>query len=335
MPISSLIHGLTAFRCLGRKDYQIKLNGYRIELGEIENAILRTGDVDAVIVSVAEVHGKRQLVAFCVFKGDHQQGSTTLLPPNDHLERVSNLMGRLTTVSHYMMPALFLPFRSFPTLPSGKANRKALVAIAEGMKKAEITTYLPHDEMPSMLQIASTKEELVMCQAWASVLGEPEESIGTNSVFLSLGGDSISAINVVAACRKLSYNISVSQVLSNPTLGEQAKNLKSAQEKKAPVQIRYDIPQSVMSAVANAGIDFHQSIEDIYPCGPGQIEFLTQGHKKQQFWTLTACRELSPGFDLQRWKEITTELTARNQILRTMYFQANPNDDSSWYQVSL
>jgi aryl carrier-like protein len=234
-----------------------------------------------------------------------------------------------------MMPALFLPFRSFPTLPSGKANRKALVALAERMRDVEITQYIPHDKNSDDFQAVSTEEERVMRQAWASVLDEPEDSIGANSVFLSLGGDSISAINVVATCRKLSYNISVSHILSNQTLSEQAKNLKSVQEKKSAVEVKHEIPQSVLSAIENAGIKYDRNIEDIYPCGPGQIEFLRQGHKIPQFWNLTACRELPQDFDLQRWKEVTTQLTARNQILRTMYYQPNCNDDASWYQVSL
>ncbi|KFY40715.1 hypothetical protein V494_03345 [Pseudogymnoascus sp. VKM F-4513 (FW-928)] len=322
-----------SLECLGRKDYQIKLNGFRIELGEIENAILVTEDVDAPIVSVAELHGKRQLVAFCIFKGDHLPNDTAILPADEYLDRISSLSSRLTTLSHYMVPSLFLPFRSFPTLPSGKSNRKALIAVAERMTNAEITAYLPRDNGSDEFVAASTEEELVMRQAWASVLDEPEESIGASSIFLSLGGDSISAINVVSACRELSYNISVSHILSNPTLGEQAKNLKAAQKKKVAAEVKYETPKSVLSAMGNAGIDFHQYVEDVYPCGAGQIEFLTQGHKKQQFWNLTACRELSPHFDLQLRKDTTRELTARNQILRTMYFQADQNDESSWYQI--
>lgn len=209
------------------------------------------------------------------------------------------------------------------------------MALVEQMQKAEITQYMPNSGSSGEFQAVSTEEERVMRQVWAEVLDDPEESIGANSVFLSLGGDSISAINIVAACRRLFYSISVSHILSNPTLGEQAKHLKPAQEKAAAVEVKHEIPQSVLSAIADAGINYDQTIEDIYPCGPGQIEFLTQGSKKQQFWNLTACRELPQEFDLEHWKEVTVHLTARNQILRTMYYQANHDDASSWYQVSL
>jgi aryl carrier-like protein len=232
-----------------------------------------------------------------------------------------------------MMPALFIPFRSFPTLPSGKSNRKALVSLVELMQKAEITQYILHDTNLEGLQAISTDKERVMRQSWAAVLDEPEELIGANSAFLSLGGDSISAINVAAVCRKLSYLISVSQILSNSTLADQAKHLKPLQGKKAAVEVKYEIPATVMSAIGNAGIGYEQDIEDIYPCGSGQIEFITQGHKNQQFWNLTACRELPPDFDLEQWKVVTTQLTEKNQILRTMYYQADRNNNSSWYQV--
>lgn len=202
------------------------------------------------------------------------------------------------------------------------------------MAKAEIAEYIPHDKSFGEFEPVSTEEERVMRRAWASVLSEPEETIGANSVFLSLGGDSISAINVVAACRQLSYSISVSHILSNPTLAEQAKNLRLEQKKTAVPEVEYRIPQSLLSALERAGLNYGREIELIYPAGPGQTEFLIQGHKEQQFWNLTACRELPKDFDLQKWKEVTINLTARNQILRTMYYKANRDDDSSWYQVS-
>jgi len=293
-----------------------------------------TGDVDAVVVSVAEVHGKRQLVAFCIFKGDHRPGIEGPLPAVDRLQSIVQLKSQLTTISHYMMPALFLPYQSFPRLPSGKANRKELNAYVEFMKKAEITQYIPHDGNMMSLKPVSTDQERIMQQVWSSVLDEPLDSIGSNSVFLSLGGDSISAINLASACRKLSYDIPVSQILLNPTLGEQAKQLKPIAQKLPTVEMKFDIPDTILSAIKNAGLDFEKSIEDVYPCGPGQKEFLIQGTKKPQFWNLTACRSLPRDFDLDYWKEVTEKLTARNQILRAMYYQADHNDISSWYQVS-
>jgi amino acid adenylation domain-containing protein len=324
-----------SLECFGRKDYQVKVNGFRIELGEIENAIIRTDIVEAVVVSVAELQGKRQLVAFIIFKDDRQYKSENLLPPESRLQKVEDLMSQLTTISHYMMPSFFLPFGRFPTLPSGKTNRKELVAFIEKMDRGTLTSYLPSVEGQEILEPVTTEEEIIMQQAWVAVLGEEEDSIGANSSFLGLGGDSISAINVVAECRKLGYTISVADVLSHNFLGEQAKHLVSAANKAPKLEVKFEIPQTVISAVRNAGLDLDNHIEDIFPCGPGQTEFLIQGHKEHQFWNLTASRELPKGFNLELWRETTKQLTARNAILRTMYYLADPKEISSWYQIVL
>lgn len=202
------------------------------------------------------------------------------------------------------------------------------------MQKTEVAEYIPTDESLGAFQPVSTQQEIVMQKAWATVLGESEESIGANSAFLALGGDSISAINIVAACRKLSHAITVADILSNPRLGEQAKHLKAMGRREPLKDVQYKIPHSVWSALSKSNIDINRDVEAVYPAGPGQIEFLTQGHTKHQFWNLTACREVGEDFDLPHWLETTKALTARNQILRTMYFQAS-SDAGSWYQIVL
>lgn len=233
-----------------------------------------------------------------------------------------------------MMPALFLPFGEFATLPSGKADRKRLVTLVQQMTKSDIAEYIPLREASEEFEMVSNEQEYVMQKAWATVLSEPEDKIGATSVFLALGGDSISAINIVAACRKLHYTITVSNVLANQTLAEQAKHLSPMRSKATVRNVEYQVPPSVLSVMRNAAIDIRQHVEDVYPCGSGQLEFLTQSHKKHQFWNLTACRELPEEFDFNHWLETTKALTTRNQILRTMYLQADWRDPGSWLQVS-
>jgi len=323
-----------SLECSGRIDHQVKLNGFRIELGEIENAVLQTGDVESCIVSVAEVEGKRQLVAFCIFNGDAELQPTGLLPLNGRAERAMTLKSKLTTLSHYMMPSVFFPFGLFPTLPSGKSDRRALTALVEQMDRETIATYLSVDGAAEDFQPVTTDEEIAMQEAWSNVLGMEKDKIGASSSFLGLGGDSIAAINVVAACRKLSFAISVSDILGNATLVEQAQHLRPMKEPlTVKHDIHYEIPPAIYTTLSNLDINVDKSIDVIYPCGPGQIEFLIQTHKQEQFWNLTAIRELPEDFDLALWLETTKSLTAQNQILRTTYMQADPEDHRSWYQV--
>ncbi|KAF4539078.1 putative nonribosomal peptide synthase [Lasiodiplodia theobromae] len=323
--------------CLGRKDYQVKLNGFRIELGEIENAVLRTDCVDASIVSVAELAGKKQLVAFVVLKGDHEPNTQKLLSPEDKLPAIADVIDGMHTITHYMMPSVFLPFSGFPTLPSGKANRKELVALAETLSKADVASYVPKndDEDAGEVEPVSTEAERVMQAIWAAVLDQPLEAIGANSSFLALGGDSIAGINVAGQCRKKSYKIALSQVLALPTLREQAAKMEKIElaPKKAAPAAKFTVPESVRRVIRQAKCE--DDVEDIYPCGAGQIEFLTQGRKDRQYWNLTVHRDLPASFDLDAWKAATTQLTARNQILRAFYVLADEADPASWYQVVL
>ena len=109
-----------------------------------------------------------------------------------------------------------------------------------------------------------------------------------------------------------------------------------AAQQEAPVEsIIYEIPQSIYDALTEKGISIENEVEDIFPCGPGQVEFLTQGHNTaEQYWQLTVCRSVSEGFDLDLWLEATHELTVRNQILRTTYMKSDAFDSLSWMQVS-
>lgn len=124
-------------------------------------------------------------------------------------------------------------------------------------------------------------------------------------------------------------------MLSNPTLAEQAKHLTRSTQQEPVHNIVYEIPDSVYENLRDVGIDIGEDVEDIFPCGPGQIEFLTQGHNTpKQYWQLTVCRPLAVGFDVESWLMATNELTARNQILRTTYIKSDPLDPLSWIQAS-
>ena len=111
----------------------------------------------------------------------------------------------------------------------------------------------------------------------------------------------------------------------------------TAAEEEEPVEdIVYVIPDSVHDELARLGINSNEEVEDIFPCGPGQVEFLTQGHNTaQQHWQLTVCRAVPSDFDLDLWVKVTTELTSRNQILRTTYIKSDSSKPTSWMQVSL
>ena len=83
-----------------------------------------------------------------------------------------------------------------------------------------------------------------------------------------------------------------------------------------------------------AGVE-REAVEAIYPCLPGQAEFLAQGRTKHQSWQLMTVRSLPANFDLQRWTELLTLLTTRNQILRAIFLSIQSSDGPKWVQAIL
>lgn len=63
---------------------------------------------------------------------------------------------------------------------------------------------------------------------------------------------------------------------------------------------------------------------EVYPCPPGQVEFLKQGSHDKQLWVLHTTRRFPASVDQDRWIWSTTELTKACDILRTSWLQVTP-----------
>ena len=75
-----------------------------------------------------------------------------------------------------------------------------------------------------------THIEKILCEIWSEVLGESSISIKDN--FLSVGGDSIKAINVVSKLRKeLEIEVGISDIFSENSLEDIAKILENREHK--------------------------------------------------------------------------------------------------------
>ncbi|KAG5295199.1 nonribosomal peptide synthetase [Histoplasma ohiense] len=333
------------FELFGRRDNQVKVNGYRIELGEIESAILRTGMVKTCVVLAAKVHGKTQLVAVCQLLSDFpdniEENITPLLPPSE-AHSFQDLQTMLVTLPRYMIPAVWLPVAYLPLLPSGKTNRKEVLKLIESMEDSLVASYQDHQSTSvngeADHSAPKTDEERLLKTAWASIFGCNLHSFGTTSSFYSLGGDSIAAINLVSECRKLGYELSVADVLAFPSIKEQARVIKPliATSGSLPSSSHvYEVEDDIYDTLHRCGVD-QEDIETIYPCVPGQAEFLTQGHTDHQFWQLQTVRRVPSDFDVQRWIELVQKLTSKNTILRAMFIKSVKKDEPpKWVQVIL
>ncbi|GLQ98962.1 non-ribosomal peptide synthase/polyketide synthase [Dyella mobilis] len=175
---------------LGRADEQVKIRGFRIELGEIEAALAALPEIAEARVIVREDRpGHKQLVAYAVAADAALLDTDALRLP---------LAERLPD---YMLPAAIVPVDAIPLTVNGKLDRRALPV----PEFASTSTRTPRTDI-----------ERSLCEAFAYVLGLA--NIGIDDSFFSLGGDSISSIQLVSRVRKQGLAISARQVFQQQTV---------------------------------------------------------------------------------------------------------------------
>jgi amino acid adenylation domain-containing protein len=184
--------------CIGRRDFQVKLNGYRIEIGEIEN---RLRDHPAVTQAVVVVRGEpRQLVAYIV---------------SDRPPEASALRQALAaSLPFWMIPKVFVPLAALPVTIAGKVDRQALPDPA-GMDRG--------DDNP----LDAT--QMLVAEAFAAVLGGGR--FGRLSSFSAAGGDSLRAIQLLGRLRRGGLQLDLRDLLAADTVAAIA----ALQPRAAPV----------------------------------------------------------------------------------------------------
>ncbi|KAF2219372.1 hypothetical protein BDZ85DRAFT_206290 [Elsinoe ampelina] len=319
--------------CFGRLDNQVKLNGYRIELGEIENTLYREASeiLEACVALVRTgSNEKKQLAVVYVPRSNKTAQAISFLDSATSIDP-QILASRLGSLPQYMVPRLFVPVSTMPLLASGKIDRRRIATMLAEADDGQLAAYmalLGSDD--AEVTANSSPHEETLRELWAALFDVGADALNPTTSFYQLGGDSITAIQLSATLRKADMIASVDDILANPILRNQAHRIRRG---KALVSENVSFTPSVadLHRLAAAGVA-EDMIEDMYPCAPGQAEFLTQGQKNEQFWQLMTVRRLPPGFDVDRWVELTRELTRVNQILRSMYVKS---DKSQWLQVVL
>ena len=180
---------------MGRKDFQIKIRGYRVEVSDIEAAF---SELDSVQASVVHAHsnnaGEQRLVAYIV-------------PAPGVAPTVSALRRALAqTLPDYMIPSAFVFLETFPLLPNGKIDRRALPLPNKGRPFLDVSYVAPH---------TSTEQELA--KIWGEVLDL--EQVGIHDNFFELGGHSLLATRVISRLRDtFQTEVPLESLFESPTI---------------------------------------------------------------------------------------------------------------------
>jgi thioesterase domain-containing protein/acyl carrier protein len=155
-------------RYVGRADEQVKIRGYRIECGEVQAALAGCDGVQqAVVVAREDRPGDKRLVGYVTGTADPAEIRAVLA------ERLPG----------YMVPVAVVVLAGLPLTPNGKLDTRALPA--------------PEYRDVDRYRAPANAVEEILAGIYARVLGL--ERVGVEDSFFDLGGDSLSAMRVIAA----------------------------------------------------------------------------------------------------------------------------------------
>ncbi|OCB29564.1 non-ribosomal peptide synthetase [Mycobacterium malmoense] len=182
---------------LGRVDEQVKIRGYRIELGEIQAALAGLDGVEqAAVIAREDRPGDKRLVGY-------------ITGTADPAEVRAQLGERLPA---YMVPVAVVVLDALPLTVNGKLDKRALPAPE-------------YQKAGGEYRAPATAVEETLADIFAGVLGLQRVSVEDS--FFDLGGDSLSAMRVIAEVNTaLDANLSVRTLFEAPTvrrLGQRAE----------------------------------------------------------------------------------------------------------------
>ncbi|AJE46822.1 non-ribosomal peptide synthetase [Celeribacter indicus] len=186
---------------LGRNDHQIKIRGMRVEPGEIEHALAGLDGVrEAAVLAREDLGGPMRLVGYVA--------GAPCLNEEAMLARLS------VTLPAHMVPQHIVTLPAFPVTANGKLDRKALpkpqIAAARGTPPQNAT-------------------EARVAELFRTTLGLPEVPV-READFFTLGGDSLSALNLLLAFEEIAGRaVPLGQLFETPTVAGLAHALQQGE----------------------------------------------------------------------------------------------------------
>jgi amino acid adenylation domain-containing protein/non-ribosomal peptide synthase protein (TIGR01720 family) len=309
---------------IGRKDTQVKLRGLRIELGEIEHNIGTHPQVrhQMVILPKKGLFSNR-LVALVSLKDYLVESieaveSTAYVHEEMHGDEIQEHLksireGLASKVPEYMVPETWVVVERFPLLLSGKLNRSLVsswIASADNELYRQVVG-LEYEEVPAEEDSDSTEEQLR--GIIAAVLNLPLGNVSLSKSFLSLGGDSITAMQVMARCRGAGLAVSVKDILRSKSIMDLSLCVKSAGESAYSTEEKFD-EKFELSPVQRMYFDI----------AGGEIDDSRQTRFNQSFFLKVERPTAGP--NVAKALEL---VVTQHSMLRVRFVQEN----SKWMQV--
>ncbi len=256
---------------VARADEQVKIRGYRIELGEIQSALAELdGAAQAVVIAREDRPGDKRLVGYLTGTADP-----------------AGVRARLAErLPAYMVPAAVVAIEALPLTPNGKLDRRALPA--------------PDYQGVDQYSAPATAVEQAMADIYARVLGV--DHVGIDDSFFDLGGDSLSAMRLVAEVNtSLDVHLGVRALFEAPTIRRLATRLGADGGGRLPL-VAGARPEVVP-------LSFAQS----------RLWFIGQLHGPSPVHNMAMALQLHGRLDGEAFGAALADVVARHESLRTLF----------------
>ena len=256
---------------LGRADEQVKIRGYRIELGEVQAALAGLDGVEqAVVIAREDRPGDKRLVGYVTGTADPA-------------EIRAQLAERLPA---YMVPAAVVAIEALPLTPNGKLDTRALPA--------------PEYQDADQYRAPTNAVEEILAGIYAQVLGV--ERVGVDDSFFDLGGDSLSAMRVIAAINKsFDAGLAVRAVFEAPTVAQLAPRIGEDAGRLEPL-VAGERPAVVPLSFAQQRLWFLDQLQ-----GPSPV------------YNMATAVRLGGRLDVEALGAALADVVARHESLRTLF----------------
>ncbi|CAG9987268.1 unnamed protein product [Clonostachys byssicola] len=311
-------------RFVGRKDHQVKIRGQRTELGDIEHHLTSAPSVKQGAVFLPKKgHWAERLVAVVslvqLAQAAPKDGRLQLVG-QEHQAAVSNAVETLHAIlgkslPSYMIPAAWFVVESLPLTPSAKVDRNQITRWIEDMEDD-----IRHITFDSKLATESYKvvengqlseREAALRQIWAHVLNVPVDRVSLHQSFISAGGDSISAMQVMGESRVKGIIITVEDILSADGIVGLAAKSRSGHNSQPAASVAKDV---------NVQFGLTPMQEQHFRLAPEGDSSFNQG------FLLTLPQNVS----VEALTDAVESLIHRHEMLRARFKQ---EPDGSWKQL--
>ncbi|OBG83337.1 hypothetical protein A5699_04445, partial [Mycobacterium sp. E802] len=263
----------------GRADEQVKIRGYRIELGEIEAALAGIEGIDqAAVIAREDRPGDKRLVGYV----------TEMLPGTVDPAGIRAELG--TRLPAYMVPAAVVVIEGLPLTVNGKLDKRALPA--------------PDYTDTARYRAPDTPREEVLAGIFAEVLGL--DRVGVDDSFFDLGGDSLSAMRLIAAVNTaLDTELAVRTLFDAPTVAGLAPRVDAGAGGRDPL-----IPQPRPAVIP---LSYAQQ----------RLWFLNRFEDGAATYNMPIAFRINGALDVEALGAALDDVIARHESLRTVFIDVD------------